>query len=982
MSAFTDLLSRLRSAQAGLNRPLDRLTEELQFAAQLLQAHPDRAEEWQPLLEQAAALVTGGLSSGGDPAALVAQAESLLAPVGAVAKQYTIFCAGHAHIDMNWMWTWPETVSVTYDTFTTMDRLMDEFPDFHFSQSQASVYAAMQRYAPEVFAMIRRRVSEGRWEITASQWVEGDKNLASGEILCRHLLYTRRWLRENLGLPYDAVKIDWSCDTFGHAWTVPAILARGGVTRYYHHRASGPRLQAARAGEAARLFWWQGPDGSRVLAYDDSPFGYNCEITPRMVDALLPFCRLTGLREMLWIYGVGDHGGGPTRVHLRAAQEMQTWPLWPTIRLTTTDDFFSTVESRPAAADLPVHEGELNFVFEGCYSSQSKIKFANRRSENALVDAEALALLGRALTGMDYPRPALNESWERAMFLQFHDILPGSGVHETYEHAQGLFQETLAQTGMITTRALRAIAESVDTSALGTTGVSPADLGLGAGAGEGAMWGGLSTLGAGGAGGDLFLVFNPAPFRRDEVIRVKVWNRDLPEDLVARDPAGRLSPAQVLEHGHYWGHRFTTIAFVAQDLPALGYRAYLVEPTTSSDIPLPLREGDSGSAGAAGGGPGPAYFREVGRPLYALGYVQAQYLSPVAIGNDLIELVISGEAGGIISLVDKQSGVELVPEGCVLGSLEREQEAPHGMTSWQLGAIVDREEPLAGAVVEAVSTGPNLAAVRLTGKHHDSTYALTVSVERGSARVNYDLEVNWLERGDPATGVPVLRTTFPLRLSEGRAFFEIPCGWIEREADGEEAPALNWVELNGVSRDNPDLRLGARLFNDCKYGHRLAADEMRLTLLRSSYDPDPLPELGRHRIRYAFLAHVGDFCPGAAIRGGYVFNHPCLVTATTAHGGSLPPENSLVEVLTHNAILSGLKQAEDSEALILRLYETAGRETEAEVRLSPALVPPDSPAVETDLLEQPLAESSASMEGEVLKVTLPARGMVTVRVGV
>jgi len=134
------------------------------------------------------------------------------------------------------------------------------------------------------------------------------------------------------------------------------ILARGGVSRYYHHRANGPRLQAATDGTAARLFWWEGPDGSRVLAYDDSPYGYNCEITPRMVDGLLTFCRLTGLQEMMWVYGVGDHGGGPTRVHLRAAREMQSWPLWPQIKLTTTDDYFTTVESKPATAHLPVHE--------------------------------------------------------------------------------------------------------------------------------------------------------------------------------------------------------------------------------------------------------------------------------------------------------------------------------------------------------------------------------------------------------------------------------------------------------------------------------------------------------------------------------------------------------------------------------------------------------------------------------------------------
>ena len=159
------------------------------------------------------------------------QAEEILAPLGQAAKEYTIYCVGHAHIDMNWMWSWPETVALTYDTLATMDKLMDEFPEFRFTQSQASVYALTRQYAPELFQRIKQRVAEGKWEIVASQWVEGDKNLASGEILCRHLLYTRRWFEKHMGIAADQVKIAWEPDTFGHCWTLPGILARGGVSR-------------------------------------------------------------------------------------------------------------------------------------------------------------------------------------------------------------------------------------------------------------------------------------------------------------------------------------------------------------------------------------------------------------------------------------------------------------------------------------------------------------------------------------------------------------------------------------------------------------------------------------------------------------------------------------------------------------------------------------------------------------------------------
>ncbi|MEA3401803.1 MAG: glycoside hydrolase family 38 C-terminal domain-containing protein [Armatimonadota bacterium] len=967
-ASLDQLLAALSEAQETRSKPVERLKAELDFAIRLARSRPEQQQEWEALIEQAIRLVLEGLEGRpSDTEGLVSEAEEVLAPLGAAAREYAVYCCGHAHIDMNWMWSWPETVAVCHDTFSTMDALMDEFPGFHFSQSQASVYLAMQEHAPELLERIRQRVAEGRWEVTASQWVEGDKNMASGEILCRHLLYTRRWFEENLGLSYDRVKIDWEPDSFGHCWTLPGILQRGGVRRYYHHRSSGPRLQSMSSGETSQLFWWEGKDGSRILAFDDSPNGYNNEIAPRMTHLLFDLERHTGLKMMLWVYGVGDHGGGPTRRHLRAAQEMAQWPIWAEVKLTTTEEFFSEAERRieQQGLELPVHRGELNFVFEGCYTSQSRIKFANRRGESALVDTEAIAVLASRVAGLDYPRDELVACWRRAMFLQFHDILPGSGVKETVEHAMGQFQETLATTGMIQARGLRAIAERIDTSSLQPAERPGAtDLGLGAGAGDGAWWGGVSTRGAGERGGEPFVIFNPAPFERDALAQVKVWDRDLqPGRVRVRDAEGTLMSGQIIETGNYWGHSFAVVAFPAPQLPPLGYRAYAVEPEACADWE-----------------PGVSV-QEAGRPIYRLGYVRAQTPSPVVVTNEHLELIISPEAGGITSVLDRATGTELVPEGAVLGALDREQEAPHAMTAWQLGPITDRVQPLAGCTLDIVHEGPHLAAITLSARHNDSEYALTISLAAGSRQIDFALDVNWLERGDPQTGVPVLRATFPLAIQQGRANFEIPCGSIEREADGEEAPALTWADLTGLSTTAEGITVGATLANDSKYGHQLSDDAMRLTLLRSSYDPDPLPELGRHEVRYALRPHVGPFDAGDAIRTGYALNHPCVPVATTAHEGELPAEAGAIEMLTPNVMLSGLKLAEDSGALIMRLYGFEGADTEARIRLSHRLAHAGAPAVETDLLEQPLEESTARMEGDVLTMMVPAWGITTVRIG-
>ena len=164
------------------------------------------------------------------------EAERILAPVAKTAKSYHIHCMGHAHIDMNWMWGYNETASLTVDTFRTVLDLMKEYPDFKFSQSQASVYKIIEEHAPEMLTEIAGRVHEGRWELSASTWVENDKNMPSGESLSRHILYTKRYLSKLFDIDPKTIEIDFEPDTFGHNITTPEVCAQGGVKYYYHCR--------------------------------------------------------------------------------------------------------------------------------------------------------------------------------------------------------------------------------------------------------------------------------------------------------------------------------------------------------------------------------------------------------------------------------------------------------------------------------------------------------------------------------------------------------------------------------------------------------------------------------------------------------------------------------------------------------------------------------------------------------------------------
>jgi alpha-mannosidase len=188
-----------------------RIRGEIEFARKLASRSQVDHPDWTALAEQGEKRLVDALQQGPvDWAAIVAEIEALLEPLSAAAQSYTMHCVGHAHIDMNWMWSWPETVAVTNDTFTTVLALMEEYPEFCFSQSQASVYAILEEHNPALLARVAEKVREGRWEVTASHWVEGDKNMASGESLCRHLLYTRKYMKHLFGLAPEDVQIDWS----------------------------------------------------------------------------------------------------------------------------------------------------------------------------------------------------------------------------------------------------------------------------------------------------------------------------------------------------------------------------------------------------------------------------------------------------------------------------------------------------------------------------------------------------------------------------------------------------------------------------------------------------------------------------------------------------------------------------------------------------------------------------------------------------
>jgi len=443
-----------------------------------------------------------------------------LAKLTPEAKEYRVYAAAHAHIDMNWLWPWEDTVNVIRRDFQAMDHLMERFPQFHFSQSQASTYWAMEKHNPEILARVAERVREGRWEVTANTWVENDLNMSAGEATAHHFLHTRRYMRRLFGL---APRLVWEPDTFGHPATMPQIAHKGGAEYYYF----------CRGGRGYPLFWWESPDGSRILGFQDLHW-YLGDLMPRVVaDSAVELAELYGLKSSLVVYGAGDHGGGATARDLEAALAINAAPCLPTVQPSSVSEFFDAVKK--AAPELPVVRGELNPVFAGCYTSHADVKRLNRSGEAALLDAESLATVAALNAGFKYPQAELEQNWRDILFQQFHDILCGCGIGLTSKTAHEWAGPAIARTRQITRNALETL---------------------------------CAQLRLGRDKRPALVVYNTLPWRRDDVVKA-------PPDWACawvEDNSGYILPTQ---------RSGSELIFVAQDIPALGCRVYRPGDATS-----------------------------------------------------------------------------------------------------------------------------------------------------------------------------------------------------------------------------------------------------------------------------------------------------------------------------------------------------------------------------------------------------------------
>ena len=876
------------SGVTSMPAPINRILSQLHFALLL---NEKLQNEYQLEVVQTLTYLENVMDCQGTlPKAVCEEAEKMLLPMKDAAKAYSLIYAAHAHIDMNWMWGWQETVAVTLSTFRTILNLMNEFPGFTFSQSQASVYKIVEEFDPGMMKEIQQRIHEGRWEVTANAWVETDKNMPDTESLLRHIGLTRKYLNEVWGIPTDQVKVDFSPDTFGHSRFVPEINTFGGVPYYYHCRGLQDDLT---------LYRYRAPSGSEVLVYKE-PYWYNSGICTDNATGLFEMERRYGLQTGLIVYGVGNHGGGPTRRDLECFMEMKDWPVFPSIRFGTIHEFFAIAEN--VRDKVPVIDHELNAIFTGCYTTQSRIKLANRRAEAALLDSERMSALAHCTLGTPYPAKNYEKAWQGVLFTHFHDILTGSCVQESREYAMGRLADSIAHAQSAQARAYEAISQQVDTSMFPCDdGISRMERSEGAGAGYGiASYAGVPNPERGLGKTRIYTVFNPAAFDRTETAELTLWDYagDL-NRLEAVDHNGDPLPLELLDQEpvNYWDHYYVRV-LVQLKVPAMGYATCAVREKAIERYEALLLNAER---------------EELPK-------------GTIILENALLKATFDTGSGMMHSLINKQNGEELLSGPAGLHLLRSED---GGMSAWRIGRYLEIL-PVNGTTKVTVSHGKVRQSVTLEQQVMHSTVTMTISLDEGADALHYALKVDWNESGKAQPWLPLLTYRLPLKNGSDTVLCDVPAGWVHRKEQEMDIPALTGC---CAVTEQPT----AALITDCKYGFRLSDNVLTATLINTAIDPDPYPERGIHAIN--LYVGLTESCHVPLKQMAERLTRPMTAVSTAAHPGKLPAVSSLLKLDAQHCVLTSVQMSPEG-SLLVRLYEADGVDEDVTITLpfTPAFV--------------------------------------------
>jgi alpha-mannosidase len=848
------------------------------------------------------------------------QAQATLMTLKPMLQQGTFHLTGNSHIDAAWLWPWTETVDAVKRTFSTALQLMNEYPDYTYTQSAAQYNSWMADKYPAINDQIKQRIKEGRWEIVGGMWVEPDLNMPDGEAQVRSILVGKRWFQKEYGVD---VRIGWNPDSFGYMWQLPQIYKRSGIDYFVTQKMAWNDTNQL----PFKLFWWESPDGSKVLTYFPHDYA-NGNLNPVRLSNDLATARkqAPGMTEMMDLYGVGDHGGGPTRAILDEGMHWsQDDKVIPKMKMGTAQSFFNDVEGKiapasptwdyesiakgytppPTPADgkisIPTWNSELYLEYHrGTLTTQANHKRNMRDSEIQVLDAEKYASLAW-LQGKTYPGDQFTEAWKKVTFNDFHDLAAGSGIGIIYKDAQKDYDDVRWATNEISHDALKTLTADVDTKA---------------------------------AAGVPVIIYNSLAWQRSGEVTVDVqMPAAVSNGVSVIDAAGHVVPSQVL-HKDEKTNTFKLL-LAPKEVPSLGYMLVHVVPGTKT-FPTDLKA------------------------------------DGLTIENSVLKVVVNKQNGCITSIFDKKSNFESLAPGACGNQLQTFKDLPKDYDAWNIDpGTLDHFTPIENVdSVELVEKGPLHAVIRVTRTWQSSKFVQDITLAAGSDQIDVVNDIDWHE-----THV-LLKAAFPLAATSDKATYEVPYGAIERattrnntwEKAQFEVPALRWADLGNGQH-------GFSLLNESKYGYDDEGNTLRLSLLRSPTWPDPEADRGHHHFSYAVYPHAGDWKQAMTVRHGYEYNYKLAAIQVESHTGSLPAMYSYASVKPENVVLTALKKAEDENGLIFRVYESAGKSGDVQIHVPKGA----TGATVTNLMEKSEG-SELKLTGDTVTAAIHPWEILTIRV--
>jgi alpha-mannosidase len=572
---------------------------------------------------------------------------------------------------------------------------------------------------------------------------------------------------------------------------------------------------------------------------------------------------------MMHLYGVGDHGGGPTRAMLDHAEQLRAPDtVFPKLEFSFASEFFSDMEKKLPSMQVPTWDGELYFQYHrGVFTTQAETKRRIRRSEENVLNAEKFASLA-LLYGRPYPQEVMTQTWKNLLFDHFHDIMPGSGIAVNYLDAKRNLENVDRAANEVTYGSVREIAAHVNTQGEGTP----------------------------------VILFNSLSWPRTEVSEIEVQLPAPARQIEVVDSTGKPEEAQLLSiDPDTHRARFLLLSHT----PPLGYQTYFARGVASaSPVHSPLKATADSLENE---------------------FIRVKIDPQTGCMTSLYDKKSGTEA---LAPAETDTGG---PRNATCGNLlQTFADKPKQWDAWNIDADFEKQHwDLDKAdEVKLVESGPLRAIIRVKNHFQNSTFVRDIILYAGVPRVDVKMDAEWHEKHILLkVAFPVSAHSDKATYEIPFGSVERP---TTRNTPAEQAqfevPAQRWADIS-------DGKHGLSLLNDSKYGYDAKGNVLRLSLLRSPEWPDPHADEGHHEFTYSLYPHAGGWKDALTIRRGYELNYKLIAIPVGKYQGNLHAEHSFLQAKSDNVIVTAVKKAEDDNALVVRFYEWAGKQGDVAIQL-------------------------------------------------